>query len=167
MKSYSVLYSPWHKHHSGLLHHTWMSKMPHERFRLPETGRGGRVGCYNFPPCDKFMYTSYHTISYHILSYIYIIQTTCISKPSKSIGNWMNPSPTPNNPRVYTLGFNRTLSRSITSRRSQPSGSIQTLRKPHGELGIGHSGKLIPIGSMGLVYLPTWMNGWFLWFSCR
>ena len=36
------------------------------------------------------------------------------------------------NSRILHIGpsFNRTLSRSITSRRSQPSGSIQTLRKP-------------------------------------
>ena len=42
------------------------------------------------------------------------------------------------NSHIHHIGpsFNRTLSRSITSRRSQPSGSIQTLRKPgNGELG--------------------------------
>lgn len=73
MKSYSVLYSPWHKHHSGLLHHTWMSKMPHERFRLPETG------CYNFSPCHKFTYTSYWTlVQPHLVSFNHITSLPAI-----------------------------------------------------------------------------------------
>ena len=68
-----------HKRHSGLLHHTWMSKLTQERFPLPETGRGGGVGCYNFPPCHKFTYTSYWTlIQPHLVSFNHITSLPAI-----------------------------------------------------------------------------------------